>query len=311
MKFEGSEKKLEMITHPQSKSLRGYPESFFNRLLKISRTRCVCQFSNAYCTAYVLSESSLFVWDHRLLLITCGQTTLASAGIYLIKHIKEKNIQAFFFQRKNEFFPMDQKSDFFEDTKRLNKKIRGKAYQFGNLDEHYFYLFHLDKKFSSKPDDQTVEILMYGLRGRLAHLLNQGAEAKKIREYLKLDQSFPGFTIQDHIFQPRGYSLNGLKDRQYFTIHATPQERSFYISFETNINETVQSIVNKILILFQPCSFDIITFTSAVQTDFFKKGILKYIRTAFYKRQLECGFDVSFSSFKTGQNQPQNVFELK
>ena len=120
--FEGSEKKLELTVHPKSLNFKNWPARFFQSLIKKSGAKCVHQMSNSQCTSYLLSESSLFVWDHRLLLITCGQTTLSKAMLYLLKKIGVKNIQACFFQRKNEFFPLRQKTSFYKDVKQIRKK---------------------------------------------------------------------------------------------------------------------------------------------------------------------------------------------
>lgn len=311
MKFEGSEKKLEMITHPQSQSFRGYPFSFFKSLLKKSNTKIIDQFSNSYCTSYILSESSLFVWDHRLILITCGKTTLADSVLYLINHTNKKDIQALFFQRKNEFFPLDQKSNFFNDIRRFKKKINGQALQFGNLDEHHFFLFYLDQEFFPSKEDQTVEILMYGLKGNLAQIFNTPSSIDQIRKALNLNQCFLGFTIQDYKFHPNGYSVNALNGKKYFTIHVTPQKLGFYVSFETNINDHPKFIIQKILLLFKPRSFDVIIFTPVSQSFTFNEDIFDYFRTAFYKKRLQCGFDIEFLSFNTIQNQYQNAFTIE
>ena len=308
MLFEGSEKKLEVITHSRAKKLREYPDSFIKTLLKQSRTRSIKKFSNAYCDAYLLSESSLFVWDHRLILITCGTTTLASAFLYLSKYIKQ-DMRACFFQRKNEFFPVKQKSSFYEDVKKIRKKLKGHAYRFGNIDEHHFFLFHLDKEFSPSANDQTVEILMYGLPIELRSVFNPQFSSKEIQSKIQITNCFSGFTIQDYTFQPHGYSLNALRGKEYYTIHATPQEIGSYMSFETNMTENINDIIKKILILLKPLKFDLITFSPISSSNIVNVESDLYIRNHFCKKQILCGFDVEFSSFQILSNQPQIPFE--
>lgn len=309
MKFEGSEKKLEMILHPSSKKLRSFSDSFFTTLMKKARTQCINQFENSQCRAYLLSESSLFVWDHRLILITCGKTTLVDAFLYLLKQIKLKDIEACFFQRKNEFFPSNQKTSFEKDIQRIRKKIDGHAYRFGELDEHHFFLFHLNKEFSPSKDDQTVEILMYDVPEECRNLFYHHPSSEKIQKLLKLNEVFAQFTVQDYVFKPHGYSLNALRGGEYYTIHLTPQEQGFYMSFETNIKEDIQSLVQKVFVLFKPLRFDLITFTPSKVPQSIQVEKEQYIQTSFYKKKLACGFDTQFFCFQTVHFKNQVPYE--
>ena len=151
---------------------------------------------------------------------------------------------------------------------------------------------------------------MYGLSGPLADLLQGGASSQEIKQALNLDQSFPGFVVQDHVFKPRGYSLNALRGDEYWTLHATPQEQGFYVSFESNMRLDPLETVKKILILFQPRSFDMITFTPSAAVFQPEPDFSHYMKTAFYKTKLECGFDVHFLNFRTQQKQARAVFKL-
>ncbi len=304
MFFEGSEKKVEIIVSPHCK-LREYPFSFWEKLIKKAQARILHHFSNDQVQTFLLSESSLFVWNDRLALITCGQTTLKSAALYLLKKINIKNIQALFFQRKNELFPLNQKTNFEHDVQKLRKKIAGPAYRFGPLDAHHFFLFHLDKHYSPASTDNTIEILMYDLQGSVFELFSKGASAKTIQEQLNLKECFPSFTIQDHVFKPKGYSLNALRGEEYYTIHVTPQEVGFYVSFETNMKESFSSVLNKIVLLFRPSRLDVITFApthTALKSVTSMEG---FLRNYTYKKSLSCGFDVDFTTFQTVKEQPQ------
>ena len=72
------------------------------------------------------------------------------------------------------------------------------------------------------------------------------------------------FQIDDFVFQPVGYSVNGLSEHGYFTLHVTPQKERSYASFETNIalnsSKSVikENIIEVLLSIFNPRSFDIV-----------------------------------------------------
>ena len=56
----------------QYPSLRDKGHTFWKRMCKKSKINIVSSLSHSHCDCYLLSESSLFVWDHRLLMLTCG-----------------------------------------------------------------------------------------------------------------------------------------------------------------------------------------------------------------------------------------------
>ena len=300
MLFEGSEKKFEITLNPKTQSLRKL--SFYPHLLKKANTKIINQFSNAFCDAFILSESSLFIWDHRLILITCGKTTLSSAVLYFLRQIDTESLQTLFFQRKNELFPSDQKTTFEHDVIKLRKKIEGPSFRFGHLDEHYFFLFHLNKSYLPHPQDHTLEILMYDIQGQ--PIFSQQASADQIRNSLNLESSFSGFTLQDHVFQPQGYSLNALRGKEYYTIHVTPQEPGYYVSFETNMQNPIEAF-HKVIGIFRPLRLDVILFSPHAYSLELPQSLEGFINHNFYYKRLNCGFDVRFLSF--GQQQTRSV----
>ena len=307
--FEGTEKKLEIMFASQYPSLRGKGHAFWKRMCKRSKINIVSALSHSHCDCYLLSESSLFVWDHRLLMLTCGSSSLMESLLVLLKEVKQENIDILFYQRKNEYFPRRQKSSFVDDVSRLRKKMSGKAYCFGNPDEHHFYLFHSDNGLVSPPvKDRTVEILMYDLEDGVKHIFSESTSAQEIRQKLNLHNFFKNGSIDDYLFQPKGYSLNGI-DREdlYYTVHATPQEPGFYVSFETNVRDKpVQSLVEEVIGVFKPLHFDIIVFSSEKESSI--KIPASYILSSHFFKKIACGYDVSFYTFIKPIGFPRSPF---
>ena len=311
--FEGSEKKVEVVFSPTREPLRNLSDSFWKKLCNKAQTRVVSRFSNSFCDSYVLSESSLFVWDHRLLMLTCGGTSLVNATLFLLKHFKRSDIEFLFYQRKNEFFPYSQKSSFIDDFGKIKRKVNGKAYCFGVPDEHHFYLFHSKNDNYSPPDqpDRTIEILMYDLDDHVKNLFFKASSAAEIKNRLGLNQIFKNSEVDDYIFKPVGYSLNGLiGEKHYYTIHVTPQEPGFYVSFETNFTgQSVNEITERVLSIFKPFSFDVIVFSSDEDASFQYKTDF-FMQSAYFTRRLDCGYKVSFSSFFTSFKDSRPAYEL-
>ena len=307
--FEGSEKKLEIIFSPHLEPLRNKSDTFWSDICRKADAHIISRLSNSFCDSYILSESSLFVWNHRLLMLTCGKTSLINVILHLLKKSKPSDVELLFYQRKNEFFPYSQKTSFMDDFKKVSKKIKGNAYCFGVPDEHHFYLFHSEDQRPSGPSDRTIEILMYDLDDSIKNLFFQASSAGEIKNYLGLDRIFNNAQVDDYIFKPVGYSLNALIDKdQYYTIHVTPQEPGFYVSFETNSMEgSVQDITDQIISLFKPLSFDVIVFSPG-ECEEYKSDTC--VRSSYFTRNLECGYKVFFSNFFKPLKNPRSAFKL-
>ena len=72
----------------------------------------------------------------------------------------------------------------------------------------------------------------------------------------------PGFRIEEHVFEPSGYSLNGVLDDLYATVHVTPQEHGSYASFESNYDfgADLSAACRRVLEIFRPRAFDVVLF---------------------------------------------------
>jgi S-adenosylmethionine decarboxylase len=69
--------------------------------------------------------------------------------------------------------------------------------------------------------------------------------------------------IDSHFFCPQGYSLNGISDTKYYTVHVTPQPEASYASFESNlIDHDSPKVIAEIVSIFQPKRFSLMVTTS-------------------------------------------------
>eukprot|EP00692_Jakoba_bahamiensis_P003615 EC687436.1.p1 GENE.EC687436.1~~EC687436.1.p1 ORF type:complete len:180 (+),score=54.88 EC687436.1:3-542(+) len=94
--------------------------------------------SNEHCTAHVLSESSLFVYRHKLMVKTCGTTTLLRIVPAILAHAERlhMSVQYVFFSRKAFMFPHEQlapHTSFEDEVRYLNTFFTGSAFILGPL----------------------------------------------------------------------------------------------------------------------------------------------------------------------------------
>jgi S-adenosylmethionine decarboxylase len=295
MFFEGSEKKVEVITAPEAGSLRDLGKDFWVDVVAKAQAEILTTLSNDHCDAYLLSESSLLVWQDRFLMLTCGTTTLVDAFLYFLDTVPKEQILFASFQRKNEYQSHLQKTSFQEDIDRIQALLPGTAYRLGNLDSHHNYIFHLDKPYQPEKDDQTSELLMYHIKGEGArYLRNEGQTIEGIRKLLRLNDILPGFELSDWLFEPFGYSLNAIKGDRYATFHITPQEDSSYVSFETNLNMEDSAILEQLLAALRPGSWDLIGFNAPAPLR--ENGEFSCMTQC--RLPLRCGYDMSFNHYQ-------------
>lgn len=308
MFFEGAEKKFELIS--RGADFLAEPESYWHKVVEMSGARILSSIQNDACRAYLLSESSLFVWADRLTMITCGETGLVKSAEFLIREIGLDQVEFLSYERKNEYYPHRQRTDFFRDMDALNGLVPGKAYRFGDPDEHHLYLYHLDRDFIPEADDNTLEILMYNLRGPASEIFNCDQTIERVRELTRMDRFFPGFQIDDHLFRPCGYSLNAIDGSDYYTVHVTPEESGSYVSFETNIRLGVPKldVIRSVVEVFQPSSFDVVFFHPQRELKAFE--LPPFVQRNYVRESLSCGYELGFSTYGLISEGPRPAVRL-
>lgn len=265
--FEGPEKKLELIFKANNESLLNKPHDFWEHLVSLAQAKILSSIESEGCKAFLLSESSLFVWKDRIILITCGTTTLIKAAKHLVEVFGKDSIEEIFYERKNEYQPNLQKSSALEDMTLLKAELDGLVLRFGRADDHHVYMYNnrfVQNAMSSKVN--TLELLMYGLRGEFKDsFVNQPDKQEMVLQSLK--GILPNFKLDRFFFEPEGFSFNALNGDQYATMHVTPQGSENYLSFEMDQVdlEASKRIIQNLVELCKPMSYDIILFSEEEQ----------------------------------------------
>ena len=112
--FEGPEKTLEIDWVPSvghsTSGLRAITREQWEHLLTLAQCCILSTISNEHLDSYVLSESSLFVYTHKMVIKTCGTTTLLRLLPSLLELTVSLGMKLEWlgYMRKNFSFPRNQ-----------------------------------------------------------------------------------------------------------------------------------------------------------------------------------------------------------
>lgn len=263
--FEGAEKRLEIdfieTANSSKKGMLDISREQWEILLATVNCQILSCTTSEDLVSYVLSESSLFVYPYKILIKTCGETTLLECLPLLIKYCKQVSLQIDFVTYSHKSFtaPHLQKQtyrNFDSEISELNKYFSGKGYTLGpmNEDRWFIYVADISKTPSDKSEvEQTIEIIMSGLDRKSMSLFYKSSDYEDVSNTSGISSIIPNSIIDDHMFDPCGYSMNGLFKRYYSTIHITPEPEFSYVSFESNLPvSSYDQIIQKVLSIFKP-----------------------------------------------------------
>ncbi|XP_030381174.1 S-adenosylmethionine decarboxylase proenzyme [Scaptodrosophila lebanonensis] len=311
--FEGVEKLLEIWFSESANNiddLRTIPREEWEGLLRHVNCEIISFSRNTLIDAYVLSESSMFVSKRRLILKTCGTTTPLQCLEPFLKIAKQygfTEICDLFYSRKNFTKPEVQLSPhrgFCEEVTYLDSIFpEGRSYCLGSINQECWYLYTFSKSEAinikegpEKADpDQTIEILMQNLDPNKMTIFTKDkfSEAHEATSNSGIDQILPDMDIDDFLFEPCGYSMNGInKKGEYMTIHITPEKKFSYVSFESNVAlDNYTNLINKVIKTFQPAKFIVSIFAnkSSLAYETMKDLEIEYSKTSSWNRtNMQC-----------------------
>jgi len=261
MFYEGSEKRLEITS---TLNLLEFSHHFWQEMVSKAGAYIISQIESDSLKAFLLSESSLFVWKNRLLLITCGETHLVQAALYFQNKITRNDITSLLFQRHQANYPERQKSNFQQDKRLLQTQLQGDCQHWSESYCGDLFLFGNNQH----PFATKNILMMHDLSGRFFSALQQGGlQEQEVAAQLQLSKHFHHFTIDQHCFEPQGYSLNAISGQNYFTLHITPETQSSYLSFESNLpNNEIASFQHHLMTLFSAQRNYLMCFSYVQQT---------------------------------------------
>lgn len=315
--FEGAEKRLEVQFTPGPGSpnagLLSISKEKWTKLLDLVNCQILSVSSNSFFTAYVLSESSLFVFNRKIMLKTCGNTTLLECLPLLFDYADEIHFSydSLTYSHKN-FVKPDLQTENYKsfDTELaiLEKFCTGESFVLGPSrdDADSWFVFH---SYSSKSTggsgttDQKIEILMGGLEKKAMLPYFKGeASAEQVSTSTGISNILPGTVVDPHMFEPCGYSMNGLLGETYSTIHITPEDAFSYASYECNLKtSSYDDVIKRTLNIFKPSYFMVVVYADkdamVKSTNAFNASIPGYKREDVSKCSFDSSLFISCSQF--------------
>ncbi|CAI5525135.1 unnamed protein product [Closterium sp. Naga37s-1] len=265
--FEGFEKRLDVeftwkkaiLSELKCKGLRSASRAALDAMLDDAQCTIVSKMSNEHLDAYVLSESSLFIFPTRAVIKTCGTTRLLNAIPKLLKIADEAGLEPARcrYSRGTFLFPEAQPSphrSFDEEVVVLDGHFGGlkhrRAHVMGDVLGSRKWHVYVAGEFpaaviqagvgavaagSAGGSIVTVEVCMTDLGCSATKYFfksNGYGDAADVTTHSGIGDLVPHSRIDDFNFDPCGYSMNGLDGEVISTVHITPEDVFSYASFE-------------------------------------------------------------------------------
>lgn len=272
--FEGYEKRIELHFFGDdplftgSMGLRNLDFESLEEILHAVQCTVVSAVANRHFDAYVLSESSLFVYPTKIIIKTCGTTQLLKSVRPLVHLASDRlglTVRMCRYTRGSFIFPKAQPfphTSFEEEVIFLEENLpsrlcfRKACVMPSNVSSHSWHVFTAcdgdDDDESSHHhelgEDQndalyTIEVCMTELDRASAHkFFRRGAgddekysgdsTGREMTGLTGIGDINPRALICDFGFDPCGYSMNGIDGDRYSTIHVTPEDGFSYASYE-------------------------------------------------------------------------------
>lgn len=280
--FEGIEKRFEIkfLFNNTEDTLFSIPTHAIKRnVLDLIHCAILDTIENETVRAHLLSESSMFIFHDKIMLKTCGLTTLMF-GIAPLLALVEEVLGAFeieyaLYTRRSFIFPEEQKTPHqsWEQEVAALREIfpNGVDEAFGIGD--CFYVFVDDRREkNSSTEINFMEVAMKQLDPEVMKSFFMPKDFVSHEKSMKdsgLQELMPEGCIHNgFMFEPCGFSSNSIVGSVYNTVHITPEDSFSYVSFESNCKETDrESLYTSVREYFRPgdASFTIVADTDLLE----------------------------------------------
>lgn len=246
----GPEKLLEVWFTPspellppsaQPNGLKAVSEDSWKRMLDIVKCKVLSTVRNEHVDAYLLSESSMFVFPHKLILKTCGTTTLLVGLPELLRIAAHEagfgtnggpaQPWRVFYSRKSFMFPdkqMHPHKSWGDEVKYLDEWFsNGSAYMIGKINGDHWYLYVTNPQADEftppdTPDSELADSVEQARRETETRLLHfTGNEPAIFRNIGGGRDGGSGNGIFDETLEVLMTDLDPIKAKQFYLENAT------------------------------------------------------------------------------------------
>ncbi|VVA96677.1 unnamed protein product [Arabis nemorensis] len=275
--FEGFEKRLELRFFrdkdplENSMGLRLIDFESLEKVLETVQCTVVSAIANQSFDAYVLSESSLFIYPTKIIIKTCGTTKLLKSIQPLVLLARNLNLtlSACRYTRGSFIFPnsqpfphtsFEEEIVVLEEAIPLSLRYRKASVLPSHEPSRAWHVFSASVDFDSD-SFIVVEVCMTELDRFLSRSFF-GRNGKEMTRLSGIDLINANAIVCDFAFDPCGYSMNSVDGDRYSTIHVTPEEGFSYASFEcvASVNdEDIALVLKRAVDVFRPGTVSIAT----------------------------------------------------
>lgn len=329
--FEGPEKLLEiwfaagsdqLPEHWPPNGLRDIPLQGIESLLARANCSILSKICNESIDAYLLSESSLFVYPHMLVLKTCGRT----ATLLCLEALNQllanwssslQNVFRVFYSRRSFNFPEKQPElhqSWKSEVQWLNQYFpEGHACEIGDLAKDHWHLY-INGQLAANSDapDETLEVMMTDLD---EHACKQFCHEQASADPHKLGHQWLQSHKFDHLaraealkhdafaFMPCGFSSNSIGSAgEYYALHITPENGWSYASYETTFHTGLSHAIQSVLCDLRPrrffFSYIVVHGDCNVWSEVYNFDPSHYVRRDRIVQDLAFGYKMVYSSFE-------------
>lgn len=247
--FDPAEKMLEIELRQSAPSLRALSREVWARVVEASGGSILRGEEGAELDAYILSESSLFVGERSMTLLTCGRTLLPRSFMALLEHIRPTDLSGLRFSRQRDRHPSEALSSFEEDISELSRVLEGSVESAVSGEEQLasFEVGELTRGFDFR-------IFASGIADLKRRLFEEpSARPEALLRGFSLPGGEPELR-QLHAFEPTGHSMNWVRGADAFSVHVSPEASADLASVATNSRDLMAraALLERALEIFEP-----------------------------------------------------------
>ena len=272
MVFEGCEKRLELQFEQRGGgTMRAHSVSTWIDVVAAAGAVVLSHTQELEFDAYVLSESSLFVYDGCVVLITCGQTRIfaAIAGVLELARSSQMALSTLCYSHRDFAMPQLQPPEHQSaqgEREALTRLFSDGFYStLGAQQPRQWHAFTCARL--ARTDRPLLAVYMEGIPQHVCARFGQAsplASGADMARCAGVDASLAAYgrCIDAHAFSPCGLSVNGAMHEGggHWTLHVTPEHANTYVSFEAVAGRQCHpGLVRALLALFEPAAACVLT----------------------------------------------------